>query len=125
MLDFQIELLRQARSKGELSAAMQQEFLVRFGREAYNALPDSPEPEDFVIPALSAAADEEARLLYDRKSAARQLSISLRSLDALIANKRLDTRRIGSRVLIPRAVLVKFARADHPEPIQNATDLIQ
>lgn len=39
----------------------------------------------------------EARLLYDRKTAARMLSISVRSLDYLIAAKRLDTRRIGKR----------------------------
>lgn len=78
-----------------------------------------------IIPFLKAAADDEARLLYDRKSAARQLSISLRSLDALIANKRLETRRIGSRVLIPRATLVKFSRADHPEAIQIAPDTLQ
>jgi excisionase family DNA binding protein len=53
------------------------------------------------------------RLLYDRKSAAQQLSISMRALDRLVANKCLNTRRIGSRVLIPYGELKKFARADH------------
>lgn len=53
------------------------------------------------------------RLLYDRKSAAEQLSISVRALDRLIANKCLTARRIGSRVLIPSAELKRFARADH------------
>src|ERR1700704_6119770 len=40
------------------------------------------------------------RLLYDRKEAARQLSISIRSLDYAIASKKLETRRNGTRVLV-------------------------
>jgi hypothetical protein len=28
-------------------------------------------------------------------------------------------RRIGSRVLIPRSELLRFARVDHPEPIAS------
>lgn len=56
---------------------------------------------------------KEERLLYDRKEAARQLSISVRALDYLIARKELATRRIGARVLISRAELARFARADH------------
>jgi hypothetical protein len=31
--------------------------------------------------------------------------------------RRLPTRRIGKRVLIPVADLRKYARADHPEPL--------
>ena len=53
------------------------------------------------------------RLLYDRKTAAERLSISVRALDRLIANKCITARRIGSRVLIPYGELKKFARADH------------
>ena len=41
------------------------------------------------------------RLLWDRKSAASQLSVSVRALDYLIATGKEATRRIGSRVLIP------------------------
>jgi excisionase family DNA binding protein len=52
-------------------------------------------------------------LLYPKKDAAFQLGISLRSLDYLIANRKLRFRRIGTRVLIPHAELVSFARADH------------
>lgn len=63
---------------------------------------------------LCAAAEEAARLLYDRKSAAQQLSISIATLDRLVANKCLTARRIGGRVLIPYGELKKFARADHP-----------
>jgi hypothetical protein len=55
------------------------------------------------------------RLLYDRKSAAQMLSISVRSLDSFIARKAIQFRRIGRRVLIPHGELMKFARADHFE----------
>jgi len=59
----------------------------------------------------------ETRLLYDRKSAARQLSICVRSLDYLIAGNKLDTLRLGKKVMIPRAALVKFASANHFESV--------
>jgi hypothetical protein len=55
----------------------------------------------------------EERMLYDRKSAALQLSISVRSLDYLISKKELAVRRMGKKILIPHAELVKFARKDH------------
>ena len=54
-----------------------------------------------------------SRMLYDRKEAARQLSISIRSLDYLIAGKQLDTRRIGKKVLITHASLVRFSQGNH------------
>ena len=60
----------------------------------------------------SIAADE--KLLVGRQEAAELLSISQRPLDYLVANKQLQVRRIGSRVLIPRSELHRFARADHP-----------
>ena len=53
------------------------------------------------------------RLLYDRKEAARQLSISVRSLDYLIAGRELETRRIGKKVLIPHGSLSRFAQGNH------------
>lgn len=65
------------------------------------------------IERIEAVAD--SRLLYDRKEAARQLSISVRSLDYLIAGKLLDTRRVGRKVLITRASLVRFASGNHYE----------
>lgn len=64
--------------------------------------------------------DDAPRLLYDRRSAARQLSISVRALDYLVAAKKFDTRRIGKKVLIPHAELVKFARANHYESVAAA-----
>ena len=59
----------------------------------------------------------EEKLLLSRRDAAQALSISQRALDYLVATRRLPTRRIGGRVLIPVADLRKYARADHPEPI--------
>lgn len=56
-----------------------------------------------------------AKLLVSREEAAAMLSISVRGLDYLIATKRLSTRRIGTRVLIPIEDVRKFARADHPQ----------
>jgi excisionase family DNA binding protein len=58
---------------------------------------------------------DQTRLLYDRKGAAAQLSISVRGLDRLIASKQLATRRIGKKVLIPRGELVRFSRGNHYE----------
>ena len=60
-------------------------------------------------------ADE--KLLLSREDAAQVLSISLRALDYLIANKTLPIRRIGTRVLIPLAALRRFARGDHPQRV--------
>jgi len=62
-----------------------------------------------------ARAPLEARLLVGREEAAEILSISVRGVDYLIAAKRLSTRRIGARVLIPIEDVRRFARADHPE----------
>jgi len=61
--------------------------------------------------------DTAPRLLYDRKEAARQLSVSIRSLDYLIAGKQLHTRRIGKKILIPHGELVRFSRGDHFGPV--------
>ena len=60
-----------------------------------------------------AASPTVEKLLYDRKSAAYVLSISLRSLDYLIANKQIKVRRIGGKVLIHKNELKRFAAADH------------
>ena len=67
------------------------------------------------INAIQASADPDnsPRLLYDRKQAARQLSISTRSLDYIIAGKGLETRRIGKKVLVTHASLVRYAQGNH------------
>lgn len=56
-----------------------------------------------------------AKLLVSRDEAAQMLSISIRGVDYLIATKRLSTRRIGTRVLVPMDDVRRFARSDHPE----------
>jgi excisionase family DNA binding protein len=58
------------------------------------------------------------RLLYDRKEAARQLSLSVRSLDYLVANKKLEFRRIGKKVLITHARLVRFSQANPAKKVR-------
>jgi hypothetical protein len=61
----------------------------------------------------------ESRFLYDRKSAARLLSISVRAVDYYISAKQLDTRRFGRRVLVTHASLVRFAASNHFEAIKS------
>jgi hypothetical protein len=64
-------------------------------------------------PAPGDLGQSASRLLYDRKSAARQLSISIRSLDYLISAGEFETRRIGRKVLVTHKSLVKFAQGNH------------
>jgi len=68
-------------------------------------------------PARALAPEE--RLLVGRDEAAQMLSISRRSVDYLVAKKKLSTRRIGARVLIVVSDLKRYARADHPEPLAS------
>ena len=63
--------------------------------------------------ALSTAPTQE-RLLYDRKTAATMLSISVRMVDYMITTQTIKVRRIGSRVLIPVDELHRVACQDHP-----------
>ena len=58
-------------------------------------------------------------ILISKREAAKTLSISLRSLDYLLASKEICARRIGRRVLIPRRALEEFARRDHPMPTRK------
>lgn len=50
-----------------------------------------------------------ASILLSKREAARTLSISVRTLDNLIATKEVPVRRIGRRVLIARQNLEQFA----------------
>jgi excisionase family DNA binding protein len=49
------------------------------------------------------------RILLSKREAARTLSISVRTLDSLIAAKEVPIRKIGRRVLIARQYLEQFA----------------
>jgi excisionase family DNA binding protein len=53
-------------------------------------------------------------ILVSKKSAAELLSVSVRTLEHLIASKKLGgVKRIGSRVVIERRALEEFARRNH------------
>lgn len=49
------------------------------------------------------------KLLYGRKDAAYALSVSPRTIDRMIANQVLKTRRFGGRVMIPAAEVKAIA----------------
>lgn len=63
------------------------------------------------------------KILVSKKEAAALLSISLRSVENLIARKELETRRIGRRRLIPRTSLEKLARHDVASPSREAAEV--
>ena len=52
-----------------------------------------------------------------KQGAAQMLGVSLRTIDRLIALKELQVRRLGRRVLIPRAALESLMHRDHPTQI--------
>lgn len=68
-----------------------------------------------VIFAYGLADNPKDKLLVSQEEAAQLLSISRRSVEYLVATKKLSTRRIGARALIPIEDVRKFARSDHPE----------
>jgi hypothetical protein len=45
------------------------------------------------------------------------LSVSVRSLDYLVTEGRLKTRKIGGRILVAHEELLRFARHDRSEPM--------
>ena len=71
-----------------------------------------PEVSSEVSPAHHAPQTIQ-KILYDRKSAAFAISVSLRSLDYLISLKKINTIRLGSKVMISHDSLVKFSQANH------------
>jgi hypothetical protein len=62
------------------------------------------------------------KLLYDRKSAAYAFSVSIRTIDYLIASGAFETRRIGRKVLITAASLRKYAAANHYGPVAGSEE---
>lgn len=93
-----------------------------------NVLKSSPQEPSFKAdrrkPPQRVTVAPEDKLLVSREEAAQMLSISQRELDYLVASKRLPTRRIGGRVLIPLADLRKYACCDHPQRIVSAEFII-
>lgn len=68
-------------------------------------------------PPAKVTVPPDAKLLVGREEAAVRLSLSVRSIDYLLADRQLKFRRIGGRVLIPISELERFARMDHPARI--------
>jgi excisionase family DNA binding protein len=99
---------------------MSAERVIDFERGGSKSLQENTEvafrPERKKPPQRATLAPED-KLLVSREEAAQLLSISQRGLDYLVASKRLPTRRIGGRVLIPVADLRRYAGCDHPERI--------
>jgi excisionase family DNA binding protein len=52
-------------------------------------------------------------IALSKHEAAHMLGVSVRTVDRLIALKRLPVRRVARRVLIPRSLLQNFLRGDH------------
>jgi excisionase family DNA binding protein len=70
-----------------------------------------------VAPSEIHEVSDAPHILNTRKDAARQLSISVRSIDYLIAEGRIRAKRIGGRVLITTKELYRFATDDQVEPL--------
>jgi excisionase family DNA binding protein len=62
---------------------------------------------------MPTANESTLKLLLTRSEAAATLSISIRTLDALLARGELPTRRLGRRRLIARTDLERFIKRDH------------
>ena len=61
------------------------------------------------------------KFLFSREEAAFALGLSIRSIDYLVADRRLDHRKNSGRILIPRESLRRYAAAHHPETIRPQT----
>jgi excisionase family DNA binding protein len=62
-------------------------------------------------------------LLHSKRESARLIGVSERTLHKLIVTKELEVRRVGRRVLVPHAELLKFIRADHSTREKKTTGL--
>jgi len=59
---------------------------------------------------------EVKKILVSKRDAALTLSLSIRTIDNLIARNELLVRRVGSRTLIVASSLEAFAQLDHESP---------
>jgi len=65
-------------------------------------------------------------LLVNRRTAARLLSISLRTLDYLIARREIPVKKIGARVLIPLRALQAIATVRKSDPsVKHLTETMK
>lgn len=70
-------------------------------------------------PPATATVPLDAKLLVSREEAAEIVSLSIRSIDYLLASKELPFRKIGTRTMIPLSALQAFARMHHPDRIAS------
>jgi len=70
-------------------------------------------------PPVQASVPVDSKLLVSREEAASMVSLSVRSIDYLLASKQLPFRKIGTRTMIPVTELRRFARMNHPERIAS------
>jgi hypothetical protein len=62
------------------------------------------------------------KLLFDRKTAAWALSVSIRTLDYALAAGAFETRRIGRKTLITAGSLKRYAAANHFGPVSGTEE---
>ena len=77
--------------------------------------PKRKETRDKRKPPTGASVSPGPKLLVSRREAAGIVSLSIRSIDNLLASKQLPFRKIGTRTLIPIEELQRFAGKDHPK----------
>jgi hypothetical protein len=82
-------------------------FLVFLGTLVLTSMTHSNRTKSHIVEEFG------SRLMYDRKSAARQISVSIRSYDYLVATKKIATRRCGRKVMTTHAELVRFCKSNH------------
>ena len=70
-------------------------------------------------PPRTVSVPPDSKLLVSRREAAAIVSLSIRSIDYLLARKQLPFRKIGTRTMIPVSELQRFARMDHPKRIAS------
>jgi excisionase family DNA binding protein len=59
---------------------------------------------------------EVPKVLVSKRECANALSLSVRTIENLIARKELTVRRVGRRTLVLASSLAAFARRDHASP---------
>lgn len=69
--------------------------------------------EENMRPSQNETSARKMPFLVSKREAAALLGVCVRSIDNYVAAKELPCRRLGRRVLIPYAALVRFVRQDH------------
>jgi len=65
------------------------------------------------------------KILISKRDAALALSLSIRTIENLLARKELVSRRVGRRTLILASSLHAFARRDHASPSPKRTSEVR